>query len=96
MFTPQSFLFALVAQAGITNHDLQNKAVANLEPVLLDRVITSLFAELGETHQQTAYDIANTGNRYQLEQFFATNIPSYLQVLESILDEFASEYLQEM
>ena len=95
-FDPYTFLQNLVIQLGITDPTLQSQAIADLETVLIDRMMVQLFIKLQPSDQALAYDIADTGNRSQLEDFLATHIPSYLAVVESILDEFAQEYLEGM
>jgi Mg/Co/Ni transporter MgtE len=69
---------------------------AELEPVLMDRIITRVFEELNDTQRKEVMKLFDEKKEAEALTKIEKMIPNYDDFLANIFEEFQEEYLRNM
>ncbi len=86
----------LVMQVWITDKDLKQQAVEELEDVLYDRLTISLVSKLDENWQNKVVDLMDNHKMEEVMQYLQNNVSNFDTEFEKVLVKFSGEYLQKM
>ena len=89
------YLEKLLQQAGFTADDNLEMLIEDLEPVLIDRIISKMAARLGEDDQNHMFNLIEQWNIEGFDAFMHEKIADYDEYFGQVLNEFGKEYLEQ-
>ena len=95
-FDAHIFLTELVHTAGITDPDLVEATLDDLEPTLYDRILVELMTRLTPVAQEQASALLAQADFDGLLAVFQVHIPDLAEQLDIICEAFTDQYLTKM
>lgn len=93
----EDFLNDLLFEAGFDpEEDDFDQLKAELEPVLIDRIMVSVFEALSETQRDEVMKLFDAGQEAQALEKIEKLIPDYDNFLAEVFATFREEYLANM
>lgn len=93
----EDFLNNLLLKAGFTpEEDDFDLLKSELEPVLMDRIMVSVFEALSEKQRQEVMKLFDNGKEAEALEKIETMIPDYDNFLADVFESFQEEYLANM
>ncbi len=93
----EDFLNNLLFEAGFDpEEDDFDQLKAELEPVLMDRIMVRVFEALSEAQRQEVMKLFDAGKEAEALEKIEKLIPDYDNFLAGVFEEFHDEYLNNM